>query len=45
MVHILLPYMVLSLFGVMKGIDRNLLKAAQSAGANPLRAFLHVYFH
>lgn len=43
MVHILLPYMVLSLFSVMKGIDRNLVKAAHSAGASPLRAFLHVY--
>ncbi len=44
MVHVLLPYMVFSLFGVMKGIDRSLIDAAQSAGASPFRAFAHVYF-
>jgi len=43
MVHILLPYMVLALYSVMRGIDRDLLRAAQSAGAPPWRAFLHVY--
>lgn len=43
MVHILLPYMIFSLYSVMKGINRDLLKAAQSLGASPFRAFLHVY--
>jgi putative spermidine/putrescine transport system permease protein len=43
MVHILLPYMVLALYSVMRGIDRSLLRAAQSAGAPPWRAFVHVY--
>ncbi len=43
MVHILLPYMVLTLYGVMRGIDRRLLRAAGAAGAPPWRAFLHVY--
>jgi len=43
MVHILLPYMVLALYSVMRGIDRGLLQAAQSSGAPPWRAFVHVY--
>ena len=43
MVHIMLPYMILSLFSVMKGIDRNLLRAAQSLGANRFHAFVKVF--
>jgi putative spermidine/putrescine transport system permease protein len=43
MIHILLPYMILTLYGVMRGIDRRLLDAAAAAGAPPWRAFLHVY--
>ncbi|MEP6609034.1 MAG: ABC transporter permease [Burkholderiaceae bacterium] len=43
-VHILLPYMVLTLYGVMRGIDRSLVRAANAAGASPWRAFVHVYF-
>ena len=43
MVHILLPFMVLPMFSVMKGIDPYHLRAAASLGANPLRAFLRVY--
>ena len=43
MVHIMLPYMILSLYAVMRGIDRNLLKAAQSLGANRLRTFLRIF--
>jgi len=43
MVHIMLPYMILSLFAVMKGIDRNLLKAAQNLGANRFQTFLRVF--
>ena len=44
MVHILLPFMVLPMFSVMKGIDPYHMRAAASLGANPLRAFLKVYF-
>jgi ABC-type spermidine/putrescine transport system permease subunit I len=44
MTHILLPYMVLSLYSVMKGIDLELLKAARNLGANRLNAFLRVFF-
>lgn len=42
-VHILLPYMVLTLYGVMRSIDPRLMNAAQASGAAPWRAFLHVY--
>ena len=44
MVHILLPFMVLPMFSVMKGIDPYHMRAAASLGANPLRAFVKVYF-
>ncbi len=43
MVHVLLPFMVLPIYSVMKGIDVDLLKAAQNLGANRLQAFLRVY--
>jgi len=43
MVQILLPFMILPLFSTMKGIDRNLLKAAQSLGAGPMQTFLRVF--
>lgn len=44
MVHILLPFMVMALYSVMKKIDPALLKAAQNLGASPERTFRHVYF-
>lgn len=43
MVHVLLPFMIFSLVGVMKGIDTDLVGAAKSLGASDLRAFFHVY--
>jgi putative spermidine/putrescine transport system permease protein len=43
MVHILLPYMILPIYSVMKGIDKNLNAAAQSLGANRLMTFLKVF--
>jgi ABC-type spermidine/putrescine transport system permease subunit I len=43
MIHILLPFMILTLYSVMRGIDRNLLRAAQSLGATPWSAFLRVF--
>jgi len=43
MLHILLPYMVLTLFGVMKRIDPMLAKAASSLGARPRASFVHVF--
>ena len=41
--YYLLPYMILSLYSVMKGIDRRLMLAAQNLGATPLRAFREVF--
>ena len=43
MVHILLPYMVLALYGVMRKIDPSLVRAAEGLGARPFSAFRHVY--
>lgn len=44
MVHILLPFMILPLYSVMKTIPPSLTRAARSMGATPLRAHLTVYF-
>lgn len=44
MTHVLLPYMVLSLYSVMDGIDQRLIQAAQGMGARPWKAFLQVFF-
>ena len=43
MVHVLLPYMILILFSVMRGIDRSLVAAAASLSAAPFTAFRRVY--
>lgn len=43
MTHILLPFMVLPIFSVMKGIPPVLMRAAYSLGSGPLRAFLRIY--
>jgi putative spermidine/putrescine transport system permease protein len=43
MVHVLLPLMILPLYSVMKGIDDNLVRAAQNLGAGPVRAFLRIF--
>ena len=43
MVHVLLPYMILILFSVMRGIDRSLVAAAASLSATPFTAFRRVY--
>lgn len=44
MVQILLPFMILPLYSVMRGIDKDLIKAANNLGAGPIPAFLRVYF-
>ena len=43
MTHILLPFMVLPLFSVMKTIPPSYMRAAMSLGANPALAFIRVY--
>ncbi|MFC3217715.1 ABC transporter permease [Tianweitania populi] len=42
MTHVLLPFMVLPIFSVLIAIPTNLLPAAASLGAHPLRAFWRV---
>ncbi|MDF2781152.1 MAG: binding-protein-dependent transport system inner rane protein [Geminicoccaceae bacterium] len=44
MTHILLPFMILPIFSVMKTISPSYLRAAQSLGARPFTAFWRVYF-
>ena len=44
MTHILLPFMVLPLFSVMKTIPPSYVRAAVSLGAHPWAAFWKVYF-
>ena len=42
MTHVLLPFMVLPIFSVVAAIPKNLMPAAASMGATPLRAFWRV---
>lgn len=44
MTHILLPFMVLPLYSVMKNIDPSYFRAALSLGSKPLPAFYKIYF-
>lgn len=43
MVHIMLPFLVLPVYGAMRAIDRDYLKAAANLGASPTRAFWKVF--
>ena len=43
MTHVLLPYMILPLYSVMRSIPPAHLRAAYSLGARPVTAFLRVY--
>lgn len=44
MTHILLPFMILPLYSVMKGISPIYVRAAQSLGCPPFQSFWKVYF-
>ena len=44
MTYVLLPYMVLTLYATMRGIDANLVRAAYGLGASPVYTFRKVYF-
>ena len=44
MAHIMLPFLVLPLYGSMRKIQSDLMHAASNLGASPIRAFLGVYF-
>lgn len=43
MTHVLLPFMILPLYSVLKGIPSHYMRAAASLGAPPLIAFFRVY--
>lgn len=43
MTHMLLPFMVLPLYSVMRGIDPSYVRAALSLGGRPASAFLRIY--
>jgi putative spermidine/putrescine transport system permease protein len=43
MVHVMLPFMILPIYGVMKGIRPEYVRAARSLGATPTTAFVRVY--
>ncbi len=43
MVHILLPFMILPLFSVMKSVPPNYVRAAVSLGSSPMAAFFRIY--
>lgn len=42
-VHIMLPYMIFALYSGMQGIDGSVLRAAQTLGASPSRAFWRIF--
>ncbi len=43
MTYVLLPYMVLTLYSAMRGVDMRLLQAASGMGASALRIFTRVF--
>jgi len=43
MTQVLLPFMILPLYSVMKTISPDYVRAARSLGANPVRAFWQIY--
>lgn len=43
MIQILLPYMILPLYSVMLGVDKDLIRASYNLGAKPFQSFVHVY--
>ena len=44
MVHIMLPFLILPVYGAMRAIDQDYMKAAANLGASPKRAFWTVFF-
>ena len=44
MTHIMLPFLVLPLYGAMKSIDSDYMKAASNLGANPVNTFWYIFF-
>lgn len=44
MAHIMLPFLVLPLYGAMRKIERDMMHAAANLGATPIQAFWKIYF-
>lgn len=44
MVHIMLPFLVLPLYGSMKAIRQDYIRASSNLGASPAQTFRHVFF-
>ena len=44
MVHIMLPFLILPVYGAMRAINQDYMKAAANLGAGPKRAFWTVFF-
>lgn len=44
MIHVLLPFMVLPIYSVMKSISPDYMQAALSLGASPVNAWRRIYF-
>jgi len=44
MIHYLLPFMILSLYSTMTGIDRDLMQSSSTLGASGWQSFWRVYF-
>jgi ABC-type spermidine/putrescine transport system permease subunit I len=44
MAHIMLPFLVLPLYGAMRRIERDVMHAASNLGATPVQAFWNVFF-
>ena len=44
MVHIMLPFLILPVYGAMKAVDADFMKAAANLGASPRKAFWTVFF-
>lgn len=44
MVHIMLPFMILPIYSVLRNIDTRLVKAARNLGANSREAFIRITF-
>ena len=44
LIHIMLPFLILPVYGSMRAIDRAYLKAAANLGASPVHVFWRVFF-
>jgi len=44
MVHIMLPFMIMPVYSVLKNLDRSLLRAARNLGASATKAFVRITF-